>query len=619
MNTHLIRAAALTLACLSAWVPWAHAGPAAPASTGFIVELADSLPADASRKRIQSVLQQQPLPLQVRRSLSARWHVVDVPAGLDAAGTDALRQRLRADPRVRAVVPDLREQRMAVTPSDARFGSQWWLQPVAAGNTGVAGFASAWDRSTGTAPGVVVAVLDSGITSHIETNARVLPGWDFVADPVFSGDGNGRDNDPQDPGDAVTDADRAAQPDKFSGCPAAALSSWHGTTIAGQLAAVTNNGEGVAAANWQGLVLPVRVAGKCGAALSDIIDGLRWAAGLPVTGALANPTPARVIVLSYGGTDPCDANSSDAAVRDTARLYEATLAEVRARGALVVVAAGNQRTAVGRPASCTGAFAVTAVNREGYKAAYANFGAAIRLATPGGDDASGGDCAAGDANLRDGGVVSIGNLGAQTPGLAGYAAASGTSFAAPAVAATAALMLSVNPALTLAQIEQGLTATVRPHVAVPLLGDCATGSNPGRCACTTSTCGAGLLDADQALAWAAAPGSWTAPVRSAVTLSDDRLRACAAALGRPVDPVAPEPPASAPEVPASAPEVPASAPEVPASAPEAPAPAPGASASAPSGDAAAGGGGGGGAMHGLWLAGLALLACLLAGLKPQRP
>ena len=576
MSATLIRTAALSLACL---LPLAHGGPTLTGHTGFIVELADALPADMAQKRIQSVLQQQPQPLQLRRTLSSRWHAVDVPAGLDAAGAAALQQRLRADPRVRSVVPDVREQRMAVTPNDARFAAQWWLQPVAAGNTGVAGFAAAWDRSTGAAPGVVVAVLDSGITSHIETNARVVPGWDFVADPVFSGDGNGRDNDPQDPGDAVTDADRTAQPDKFGGCPPAALSSWHGTTIAGQLAAVTNNAEGVAAANWQGLVQPVRVAGKCGAALSDIIDGLRWAAGLPVTGAPLNPTPARLIVLSYGGTDPCDANSTDAAVRDTARLYEATLAEVRAQGALVVVAAGNQRAAVGRPASCPGAFAVTSVNRDGYKAAYANFGASIRLATPGGDDASGGECATGDANLRDGGVVSIGNLGTQAPGAAGYVSASGTSFAAPAVAATAALMLAVNPALTLAQIEQGLTATVRPHVAVPLLGNCAAGSNPGRCACTTSTCGAGLLDAEQALAFAASPAAWTAPARTSVTLNDDRLRACAVSLGRAVDPVTPVPPVEDP---------------VPAS------------------------GGGGGAMPIPWILGLLLAAALLTGMRPHR-
>ena len=568
----------------------AAAAHAAPPVTAFIVELhADAaLPAgqkgmaSVSASGMAAVLAERQLPLALQRSAGGRWHALAASGVLDSAAAAALQARLRADPRVRSVVPDVREQRQDATPNDARFAQQWWLQAAATGNTGAAGFAKAWDRSTGVVglgnPGVVVAVLDSGITSHIETNARVLPGFDFVADPVYAGDGNGRDNDPQDPGDVVTAADRLAQPDKFSGCPETLRSSWHGTTIAGQLAAVTNNGEGVAAANWQGLVLPVRVAGKCGAAVSDIIDGMRWAAGLAVAGAPANPNPARLIVLSYGGLDACDADSADPTVRDTARLYEAAIAEVRAKGALVIVAAGNQRGAVGRPASCRGAFAVTAVNREGYKAAYANFGAAIKLATPGGDDASGGDCATGDANLRDGGLVSTGNLGEVSTGAAGYVAASGTSFAAPGVAAVASLMWAVNPALTLAQIEQGLLLSARPHVLVPLLGACQPGANTGRCACTASTCGAGLLDADQALAFAAAPDNYLPPMRSPITLTDDRLRACAVATGRVVEPVPVAPPASAP-------------------------------------DSGSGGGGGGGAVQAEWLLGLLLATGLLARVR----
>ena len=561
-----------------------------PPASGFIVELHEPASAEVGHKRIQSVVTGQALPLAVQRPISARWHrLASTDGALDGAASAALVARLRADPRVRSVVPDVREQRLAVTPNDSRFASQWWLQAAGTGNTGAAGFAKAWERSTGVANASVVAVLDSGITSHIETNARVLPGHDFVADAVYAGDGNGRDNDAQDPGDAITAADRLAQPDKFSGCPDALRASWHGTTIAGQLAAVSNNTEGVAAANWQGLVLPVRVAGKCGAAISDIIDGLRWAAGLAVTGVPDNAHPARLIVLSYGGVDPCDADSADAVVRDTARLYEATLAEVRNAGALVIVAAGNQQRAVGRPASCRGAFAVTSVNRDGYKAAYANFGTSIALATPGGDDASGGSCASGDANLRDGGIVSTGNLGDVNPGAAGYVAASGTSFAAPAVAAVASLMLAVNPALSLAQLEQGLRASARPHVRVPLLGTCVLDSNAGRCACTTATCGAGLLDADQALAFAASPLTYTAPPQATVTLADDRLRACAAATGRPVDPVPPGTPASA-------------VPAPPVAEPAAP----------------AAGGSGGGALSTGWLLGLAAAVLVLAGARRPR-
>jgi serine protease len=515
---------------------------AAPAS-GLIVQLRDSADAaqDPRRQALQAPAAASAAPaLPLAGTLGGPWHRVQADPAATADDTRALLARLRADPRVAAVLPDVREQRLAVTPNDTRFDSQWWLKIVGAGNTGAAGFASAWERSTGAAGSVAVAVLDSGITSHPEVNPRLLPGWDFVSDAVYANDGGGRDADPADPGDAITAADRSGNPTAFADCPAAPLSSWHGTTIAGQIAAVTDNGAGVAAAHWGALIVPVRVAGKCGAALSDIVDGLRWAAGLAVPGAPVNPNPARVIVLSYGGAESCNAASGDSATAAAARLYIDTIEEVRQAGAMVVVAAGNLRSAVGRPASCTGAFGVASLNREGYKATYSNFGAQIALATPGGDGDTRSTC---DAQLADSGIVSTGNLGDVLPGAAGYVAASGTSFAAPAVAAAAALMLSVNPALEVEQLEEGLKRSARPHVKVPLLGNCsltAPSKDRGRCACTTGTCGAGMLDAEQALLYAASPSTYVAPSRTAPTLDDARIRECALILGRPL-PEQPEP------------------------------------------------------------------------------
>jgi serine protease len=521
-----------------------------PAVSGFIVQWHDGAagaPQTEARLRAMAARGGSAQALRAGAVLTGRWQRLVPTAPLNAADAEAWAVRLRADPAVKAVVPDVREQRQDVTPADGRYSSQWWLQAVAAGNTGAAGFTTAWSRSTGlplTGNGAVVAVLDSGITSHPELNAKAVPGYDFVSDTTYANDGNGRDADASDPGDAVTTVDRAGNPAAFGQCPDSPYSSWHGTTIAGQLAAVSNNTEGVAAGNWYGRVLPVRVAGKCGAAVGDIIDGLRWAAGLTVAGVPTNANPARVVVLSYGGADSCDLHSSSPSVAATAQLYRDTLDEVRRAGTLVVVAAGNARSAVGRPASCPGALAVTATNREGYKANYANLGPEVALATPGGDGHYGNTC---DGFLADTGIVSTGNLGDVAPGNAGYVAASGTSFAAPAVASVASLMLAVNPALTLAQLEDGLKRSARPHVQVPLLGACALADNAGRCACTTSTCGAGLLDAPQALAFAAAPGTWVAPARTAVSLSDTRLRNCASALGKPVpeEPVSPAPEASA--------------------------------------------------------------------------
>lgn len=510
-----------------ALVSLAPAVQASPYTGDVFIKLRDDVSAETWQRRtrqaatVAAVTAERRLPLRLRDAVSGRWLRLQPTVALSADEREAMWERLRADPRVAAVVPERREQALAVTPNDTRFGEQWWLQPRAAGNTGVADFATAWMRRTGSGAGPV-AVLDSGITYHPDLAAGVLPGHDFVSDAVYAGDGDGRDADPSDEGDAISDAERQAQPARFGGCPPQALSGWHGTIIAGQIAAVTNNTNGVAGAGYGVPVVPVRVAAKCGAAQGDIVAGMRWAAGLAVDGVPANPNPARVIVVSYGSDAACDA------------LYADTVAELRAAGALVIAAAGNQRTGVFRPASCAGVFAVTALHREGFKATYANYGPQVQLATPGGDDATGGSC---DAQLSDGGLVSTGNLGDTTPGLAGYVAASGTSFAAPAVASTAALMLAVNPALSVDQLVQGLRATAAPFVQVPLLGNCSPTDNPGRCTCTTSRCGAGQLDADQALAWAAAPSSWTAPTRTTVSLRDARIEACATLLGREVPPV----------------------------------------------------------------------------------
>lgn len=578
----LLAAAAASTA--QAATPRTPATQAAPAFTGdVLVRLRDDAVAathrqalsagdatravtlDARRAALAGWLAERRLPLRVRDAVSARWFRLQPSQAWSAAERDAAWDALRADPRIEAVVPERREHALAaVTPNDPRFTEQWWLQSVGTGNTGVAGFADAWSRrGAGTAG--PVAVLDSGITYHPDLAARVLPGHDFVSDADYAADGDGRDDDPSDEGDAISDAERQAQPGKFGGCPPQTVSGWHGTIIAGLVGAVTGNANGVAGAGYDASVVPVRVAAKCGAAQGDIVAGMRWAAGLAVDGAPANPNPARVIVVSYGSEAACDAVYTDA------------IAEVRVAGAIVIAAAGNERKGVFRPASCAGAFAVTALNREGYKATYANYGPQVQIATPGGDDATGGSC---DEQLADGGLVTTGNLGDTVPGLAGYVAASGTSFAAPAVAATAALMLARNPTLGVAQVEQGLRASAAPFVQVPLLGNCAADDNPGRCTCTTSACGAGQLDADQAVAWAADPAGWTAPSRQTVTLRDSRIETCATLLGRPVPT---EPPASSPE----------------------PTPTPG------------GGGGGGGAASPAWLLALAAAAAALRR-RPMR-
>lgn len=443
-------------------------------------------------------------------------------------------ERLTAHPDVAWAAVNDREQRLQQGPGpgatnpprDPAFGNQWWLQPVSGSNShpierrlrGVPGFQSAWLRHAGAA---VVAVLDTGVTSHPELVGRLLPGYDFVSDwdatlgRGFANDGDGRDSDPSDPGDGITSNDLITDPARYKDC-APQLSSWHGTIIAGMLAGLTDNDAGVAAMQWNGRVVPVRVAGKCGADVADVIDGMRWAAGLPVAGVALNANPARIINMSFGGEAPCNA------------AYSQAIQQIKAApggGAVLVAAAGNGAAATVRPSNCPGAVGVVSLNRDGFKSTYSSFGSTVGVSTVGGDDGDG----VWGAVMADSGLLSITNFGEYSPGQAGYERGFGTSFSAPVASGVAALMLSVNPALTVDQIIDGLRLTARPHVVSPHLSACSD-LNPGRCACTTTTCGAGILDAEQAVLYAGDPRTYVKPATQAAVIDNAELRR-AAALG----------------------------------------------------------------------------------------
>jgi serine protease len=491
----------------------------------------------------------------------------------------AIAQRLRARPDVAWVELNQRERRLSL-PNDPQFNStnpgQWWLKAYGgtSGNAindrlrGVPDFARAWQlpggNGIGSRPAAVVAVLDTGITCHSDLGnlsgscigGSILPGYDFVGGPdnpanaafdpngvAFANDGDRRDDDPRDPGDWVSTADKSGNAAAFADC-AVEDSSWHGTIIAGIIAAQTNNSLGVAGIHWAGKVLPVRVAGKCGASVADIVDGMRWAAGLAVPGVPLNPNPARIVNVSFGGTAACGS------------AYQTAIDELRALGVVVVAAAGNEFTAPTRPANCAGAVGVVALNRDGFKSNYSNFGSALAehgIATVGGDD---GDGNASDSGrwgpvLGDSGLVTLFNTGLTTPQTADYARLYGTSFSAPVVAGTLALMLHVNPGLSWTQLTTGLRLSARPHVVSTLMGACSS-NNPGRCICNTSSCGAGILDAQQALLYAANPGTYVAPVRSADNIDSAELQDAISRLGSqdrganaPSPPPVVEPPAAA--------------------------------------------------------------------------
>ncbi len=537
-------------------------------------------------RRDEAVLRELPSWRQTaprRDPVGASAQVLRFAQPLSVAQAERVAARWAARPEVAWVGLNTREQRQAVAsnaPSDPYFAGntgQWWLQSVGGSDAnaiadrrrGVPGFLPAWLNNSIGGPEAVVAVLDSGISCHPDLGnltpncigGAILPGYDFVTDwdaaaqRGYANDGDGRDADPRDPGDWVSQADRSADATRYGGCEVAD-SSWHGTVIAGLIAARTDNGVGASGINWNGRVLPVRVAGKCGADVADIIDGMRWAAGRDDVckrsdGAGSctefvprNPNPARIINISFGGSAACGA------------AYQAAIDELRgvvfaggAVGAVVVASAGNGWGAPTRPANCQRVIGVAALNRDGFKTTYSAFGAALALSTVGGDDADGAwGASLGPNSLADSGILTVGNSGPTAPATCSQPGANcyfnhfGTSFSAPIVSGAVSLMLSVKPDLSASQIEQGLARSARPHVGSAVAGvRTCSDSNPGRCLCTTATCGAGILDAAQALLYAAAPATYQAPVWPAVSLNTSELRAAAAS--------GPDRPANAPPPP----------------------------------------------------------------------
>lgn len=519
--------------CASALVAAGQAAsPDDAPARGLIVKLktAPQSAALPESLRLSRVLAAAGVAPQRLRPVGRAAQHLDFDRLLGAAEAARMAQRLRGHAEVEWVVANTREQRLqaAAPPDDVLYPAQWWLRGIGGSNAnvigdrlrGVPGFASAWATTTGAGTAAaVVAVLDTGITAHPDLAANVLPGYDFVSQVEYANDGDGRDADPSDPGDWVSPADKAAYPNLFGSCPAGDT-IWHGTIIAGIVAATTNNGVGVAAPHWAGRVLPVRVAGKCGAELGDIIDGMRWAAGLAVAGAPPNPNPARIVNISFGGSAACNA------------AYRDTIDELAAHGVVVVAAAGNAHAAITRPANCAGVIGVAALNRDGFKASYSNFGAGLAIATTGGDASDGNWTAL----LGDGGLLTVDNAGLREPGAPVYSAVSGTSFAAPIVSATISLMLAVNPQLSVAQIIAGIAASARPHVVATRIAACSA-LNPGRCICSTATCGAGILDAEQALRYARSTEGYQAPLAPLVDLDSAAEVVGATALGadRPAD------------------------------------------------------------------------------------
>lgn len=389
--------------------------------------------------------------LLLKRVTNGNRALVVLPAGTTAAALAAVSVAAASEPAVRNAerVQMLRHQWI---PNDTAFVQQWAL-----GN-GVGGIRAtqAWDMTP--SGSVAVAVIDSGMRSHPDLDAKRMAGYDMIRLQSIAGDGNGRDSDASDPGD-YDDGLECTSVYDF-------MSSWHGTHVAGIIAASSNNSEGIAGVAPNARIVPVRALGRCGGTEEDVADAVRWAAGVPVAGVPNNRNPAKVLNLSLGGYAPCSAN------------MQAAVDGAINRGATVIVAAGNDVALVKdfSPANCKGVIAVSASNLLGDLSSYSNFGTGVAITAPGGDF--------GDLP----GVISTLNGGITQPGVPSYATYSGTSMAAPHVAGVVALMLTRDPTLTAGQVINRLLGSTRSFV---LGSDCAAA--PG-------ACGAGLLDAPSAVA-----------------------------------------------------------------------------------------------------------------------
>ena len=410
----------------------------------------------ASAMEMQRLSDAAGVPMTYVREMSGDAYVLGLPSHMPLGEVQAIADRMTALPEVEYAEPDAIMQH-TLTPNDPRYTDQWHYFAPGSGNYGI-NAPAAWDITTGSSS-VVVAVIDTGITNHIDLAGRTVPGYDFITNVTSANDGDGRDSNPSDPGDW------RATSDCYPGSPAKDSSSWHGTHTAGTIGAASNNGVGVAGVNWASKILPVRVLGKCGGDISDVVDAMRWSVGLDVPGVPANANPAKVLNLSLGGSGACETT------------FQNAINDILAAGATIAVSAGNSNNDAGlySPASCNGVITVAATNRNGSKASYSNYGATVEISAPGGD-----------TSVPSNGVLSTLNAGTQGPVADTYAYYQGTSMAAPHVAGVASLLYSINPSLTPARVLSILQSTAT--------------SFPGGSTCTISICGSGIVNAGAAVA-----------------------------------------------------------------------------------------------------------------------
>ncbi len=549
--------------------PWRTHTPGEEPTDRIIVKWRDSgfaaVQMTGTPERTARLSQLTGVSLHPMRQLHDRLDLMRLDAPAKGGALRHVIARLRADPAVQYAEPDQRRYALAFPddpPNDPRFVAgadgvgqwvgQWYLHDPSAAAPAAIGATTAWKSSSG--QNYVIAIIDTGVDlAHPDLGTyglggKLLPGRDFVCNDqgtdcsaltagntyLVANDGDGWDLDPTDPGEWISAVDLARSDGFFAGCGGGTNlnepinSTWHGTRVAGIAAALTNNNLGIAGVAYGSYILPVRVIGKCSGYVSDIVAGMYWAAGMDYTSISdipVNAFPAQVLNLSVGGRAPCSQTEQDAV---TAIVQD---------GHVVVAAAGNDGGPVDAPANCAGTLSVAGIRHLGTKVGYSNVSsttAAISIAAPAGN------CVVVNTSYPwtqacQYSIETTSNDGVTVPGQSFYTyslfargytgnvlneGSVGTSYAAPLVSGVVAMMVQANPGLTasqiIARIQAGATAFPVPPTPPPG-GVCHVASldtdsagnysdvQAQECQCTTTTCGAGMLNAPAALAKALQP------------------------------------------------------------------------------------------------------------------
>ena len=424
----------------------------------------------------------------LRKSSGSRSLIlVDQPLDGETAAAAATEIALRGD--VEWAVPNYRFKSTAtspIVPNDPRFSEQRGVWDAYAANAG--GYSAkapyAWSSTKGA--DALVAVVDTGVVpTHPEFSGQLVSGYDFISDLYTSNDGDGRDSNPSDPGDWIPVGDDYCYGEELE---EQEDSSWHGTHVAGIIAAKQGNGVGISGIAPDVKVQPVRVLGRCGGDLDDILDGIDWASGAPIYGTPSNTTPADVINLSLGA-DFYGAPKS--IVKDVCSVFNSVIKGALQRGSVTVIATGNSYDdkLYSVPARCGEGIAVTATRDDGFLSSFANAGTGTDIAAPGGDQ-----------DFGRSGILSAVDSGLDSPQSPSYDSYDGTSMATPAVSAAAALFIAsgMHPSRVKTALQKSVQSF--PSSSSKKKGDVAEeGWTLYRnLNCSSKRCGTGILDLSKA-------------------------------------------------------------------------------------------------------------------------